>query len=243
MTNSSKKNKQLEPINKSKYIDRAREMIDELIKIHKLMKEEVDFSKKDKNHAVYLILGGVTSMLIRFIHALEHGEIEKEAELQRVIAEASDLVIFFCELEEGARQIKQWFNGHIVSREPGNDGNLTDKERATLLKTSEQTVKNMDNTVKTAVKLLSIYVHPSYELMTITYDTKKNEFRYYAQRQRTHEEKHIKGRSRLALQAVFTAYGRALAQLFLLNTAEYLGIISEFVREIYPEAFEDKNSN
>lgn len=231
--------KSLKPINKSKHIDRAREMIDELIKIHKLMRNEVDFSKNDKKHSVYLILGGMTSMLIRFIHALEHGEVEKEAEIQRVIAEASDLVVFFCELEEGARQIKQWFNGRIIQREPGNKGNLTIKERAELLGTVEQTIINMDNTVKTAIELLSSYVHPSYELMTITYDFGLNDFRYAAQRQKIHGEDNVKGRSRLALQAIFTAYGRALSELFMLQTVEHLGTIATFVREIYPEAFDD----
>jgi hypothetical protein len=231
--------KSLKPINKSKHIDRAREMIDELIKIHRLIREEVDFNKEDKKHSVYLILGGMTSMLIRFIYALEHGEVEKEAELQRVIAEASDLVSFFCEVDEGARQIKQWFKGRIIQREPGNKGNLTIKERAVLLNTAEQTITNMDGTVKTAIELLSPYVHPSYELMTITYDFEKNDFRYGGQRQQIHEEDNVKGRSRLALQAVFTAYGRALSQLFMISTAEHLGTIAAFVREIYPEAFED----
>ena len=230
------KHKPLEKINSYKSTGRTWEIIGELTNLHKIIGQEIDFSVQNKKLALYLILGGMISSLIRSIHALEYGETERHAMLQRLLAESMDLAIFFCETD-GARQVKQWFNGRIIERQPGNSGNLSITERANLLETEETTIENMDQTKRIANELLSKYVHPSYDLMIITFDNETNTFRYYAQRQEKFSSDEMRIRIRLGLQSVLTAFGMAFFTVFRLNTAEHLKNIADLMREIYPEAY------
>lgn len=233
------KHKPLKKINSFKATDRTWEIIGELIGLHKIIEQDVDFSAQNKKLALYLILGGMTSSLIRSVHALEYGETERHAMLQRILAESMDLAIFFCEISEDARQIKQWFNGRIIERQPGNSGNLSLAERAQLLETEETTIKNMDETKKIANELLSKYMHPSYDLMTITFDGETNAFRYYAQRQEKFSSDEMRGRIRFGVQSVLTAFGMTFFTVFPLNTADHLKKVAGLMREIYPEAYSD----
>ena len=229
--------KPLELINKSKYLNQGYEMLDELIKIHISIKHQVDFNIKDNQLAVYLILGGMISCASRSLYALQYGNSESHAQLQRLLAEAMDLANFFCETSGNSRQVKQWFNGRIISREPGNKGNLTVNQRAKLLNTEELAIRNMDDTVKTANDVLSPYMHPSYTLVTATFDNEINSFRYYAQRQVIFTEDEISGKSRLIIHSVLTAFGIALVTLFPLSNTRSLERIGSFTEELYPEAF------
>lgn len=233
------KQKNLKKINSYKRTTRIWEIIEEIIKIHKAIESQIDFNHKDKKLAVYIILGGMTSSLIRSTHALEYGEIERHAMLQRIIAEAMDLSIFFCEIEDNSRQIKAWFKGKIINREPGNPGNLTIEERAQLFNADKQAIENMEETSKIATRLLSCYVHPSYDLMTITADFKARSFRYYAQRQEKISAEELEAKARLGLSCLLTAFGMSLRTLFLLDSPQYINDIGAFMREIYPEAYID----
>ena len=237
MAKQSKLQKPLKNINKSRHLKRGYEMLDELIRIHREIEKEIDFSIQDKRLAIYLILGGMITNEARSLYWLGIGNMENHAQLQRLLAESMDLVIFFCETEETSRQVKQWFNGRIISRQPGNAGNLTLTQRARFFDTEEQTIKNMDETVKIANEVLSPYMHPSYELVTATFDDKKNSFRYYSQRQKVMSQEEMKGKSRLGLSSILTAFGMSLATIFLLDTAEHLKTIAAYMKEIYPEAY------
>lgn len=210
---------------------RAREVIRELITIHELMREEVDFSSPNSKHAVFLILGGMITHLVRATHAIEQGDIESFGQSLRILPESRDLVTFFCEPNDKSRQVNAWFEGKIVKRNDGKKGNLSIEERTKFLETDEQLVKNMDKDVKDAIDLYSIYVHPSYDLMTVTYDHENNSFRYYAKRAREWDEEVVRDMFKLIMKQVLVSIGISLYELFLLNEIKYLKTIASLVKE------------
>lgn len=229
-------------MNKSKYLDQAWDVVEELISIHKEIRDEVDFTKYDKTHAIYLILGGMISSLIQSFHALEKGNLEKHAQSLRVISESMDLALFFNESEDHSRQIKQWFKGRIIKREPGNSGNLSVTDRAKIFNTDVKVINRMEESVKVAVEVLSKYMHPSFEMMTHTFDNNSKEFHYYAQREEKFTEARLRTMIKHSLLPVTTAFGMSLYTTFFLNEVKYLKSTALITRKMFPEAFKKKKT-
>jgi len=216
----------------------------ELINIHKAFKQEVNFNKQNKKLAIYLVLGGTITFLVRSLRSIELGYSEEFAPLQRLISDSMDLTMFFCELPENSRQLTAWFNGKIIERKPGNQGNLSTKERSKSFKIEQKAIKNMDDTVKTATKVLSTYVHPTYDMATITFDKPNNSFKYFSKRGEILPTSRIKSLVRLSAYPAITAFGLSLGTVFLLDNhkkliknTKYLKTLTSFTKKIYPECF------
>jgi len=223
-------------INPSEKIDRADEIIKELIKIHQLIAKEVDFEVQDKKLACHFLLGSQISLASRAIRAIEEGWMEDVGQYQRILTESMDLILFFCESDDVKKHLNAWFLGNKI-RSNRDGEKLPVSKRAIFLNTEERTIQNINQTIKIANDRLSKYFHPSYEMVTMTFDFKQNKFRYYSKRGEILSKDRIKGLSRLVLNDVVFSFGICLSKLFLLNTSEHLEKTANFTRELWPESF------
>ncbi len=234
----------LKVLNQSSDLDFGWEIAKELVEINKSFREKIDFTKLDKNHALFLTLGGLTTFVIRGLSNIEKGHAEELGQLHRLISESMDLALFLCESPDESRQIRAWFKGEIIERRPDNSGNMNTKERATLFNTDEKVIKNIDKDVEVSVRLLSKYFHPSYDMVTVAYDKSTESFRYYGKHLKVYTEDDIKTFVDLTVQPAITAFGMCMDCMFpdsnkddALKGLEYLKKLSEFSRKLYPELY------
>ncbi len=224
-------------INPSVKLDEANNMLDELIKIHKLLADKVDFEVKDKKLALFILLGSQISLAARALRSIEQGWVEDIAKYQRILTEARDLVHYLCETDHSEKHVQAWFSGNKIKSDR-NGRKMSIKNRAAFLDTETKTIENMNSSVNTAIKALSKYLHPSYELSTATFDFKKRRFKYFGKKGEVFSKQRIKSLTRLIIYEVVFSFGICLIKVFLLNTAEHLKKMATFTRKLWPESFE-----
>lgn len=159
--------------------DKLSEILAYAIQVHLSLHKQVNFDLEDKKHAIYLLQGGALTALASAMEFNLRGYLIPRAQQKRMVDEIVDLITFFEETSDNARQIKAWFKGRVVEREPGNQGNLTTEERAELYFFSPEQVLAMDKLKKQINEVMSNYMHPTIEAIRANAYRRTNIFDYY----------------------------------------------------------------
>ena len=166
---------------------RLREILKYAKKVHKTsIRSQVDYKKNDKKHAIYLLQGGVLTAATNAFEFNSKGLLAPRAQQKRMIDEIVALIFFFDELSDHARQVKAWFNGSIVERSQGNKGNLTSDERASRYSLTAEQIQRMDSLRKQSNQIMSLYMHPTIEVIRSNVFKDSNVFDYDHERTYTH---------------------------------------------------------
>lgn len=144
---------------------RLEEMLDIAKKVHMSLIPRINFNLEDKKHAIYLLQGGILTAVSNAITFIQGGYHAPASQQKRLIDEAINLIWFFDENDSQTRQIKAWFNGHVVEREEGNKGNLTASQRAKLNFLPEEEIKTMDEMYAGLSNITSKSMHPTLSTM------------------------------------------------------------------------------
>lgn len=159
--------------------DKLSEILAYAIQVHLSLRKQVDFDLEDKKHAIYLLQGGALTALTSAMEFNLRGYMIPRAQQKRMIDEIVDLITFFDEINDDARQIKAWFKGQVVEREPGNKGNLTIEERASRYYFSHDQVQFIDKLKKQINEVMSKFMHPTIDAVRANAYRRTNIFDYY----------------------------------------------------------------
>lgn len=146
--------------------------------IHRSMSKRIDFSKQDNVHGVYLIQGGILTAATSALKFNHDGYIVPVAQQKRLIDEALDLIWFFDELPDEARQVKAWFRGEVVERQLGHSGNLSLEDRSKQSGLSVDELKMLQATMAKLNNQMSKYMHPTISAMRANASKSNNIFDY-----------------------------------------------------------------
>ncbi len=160
---------------------RLSEILAYAVQVHISLRQQVDFNLEDKKHAIFLLQGGALTALATAMEFNQIGYMVPRAQQKRMIDEIVDVINFFDEIDDDARQIKAWFKGKVVEREPGNKGNLTEEERATRYYFSPDQVKAFDKLRKEINKVMSDFMHPTLRAIRANVSKSTNLFDYFHQ--------------------------------------------------------------
>lgn len=144
-----------------------KQILDYAASVHQSLIPRVNFEKNDKKHAIYLIQGGVLTTAFTALKFNLDNYYAQTSQQKRLIDEAIDLIWFLDEdtNEEQSRQLKAWFNGKIVEREPGNSGNLTMEDRAKINLLTKEQIQHIHSLQKQLNNITSKMVHPTITAM------------------------------------------------------------------------------
>ena len=145
--------------------EKLNEIITYAKSVHISLREQVDFTVQNKKHAIYLLQGGALTTVSTAMLFNIKGYLVPRAQQKRMIDEIRNLITFFDEIDENARQIKAWFKGHVIEREPGNTGNLTIAERSERYFFTPEIVEKIDTLNLQINNMMSKYMHPTIHAM------------------------------------------------------------------------------
>jgi len=143
--------------------NRISEILDDAKDVHSSLREQIDFTQNSKRHAIYLLQGAILTAMFTALEFNNRGYLVPRAQQKRMIDETIDLITFFDEGNENSRQLRAWFAGRIIQREPGNQGNLTVEDRAARMNLTAEQTRSLDNLRGQANHIMSQYMHPSIE--------------------------------------------------------------------------------
>ncbi|MDO8269981.1 MAG: hypothetical protein Q7T54_04915 [Candidatus Levybacteria bacterium] len=157
---------------------RLKAILDVAKRIHISSISRIDFDKEDKKHAIYLLQGGVLTAVSNAFQFNLNGFYVPTTQQKRLIDEAIDLIWFFDENLKKQRQLRAWFAGRIVERVPGNEGNLTLKQRAEINLLDIDRIQKMDDLQKTINHIVSEVMHPTIKAMRANSSKRTHLFDY-----------------------------------------------------------------
>lgn len=143
--------------------NRISEILDDAKDVHSNLRGQINFAQNNKRHAVYLLQGGILTAIFTALDFNDKSYLVPRAQQKRMIDEIIDLITFFDEGRENSRQLRAWFAGRIIQREPDNQGNLTAEDRAARANLSAEQIHALDNLRREANHIMSQYMHPSIE--------------------------------------------------------------------------------
>jgi hypothetical protein len=158
--------------------ERIESILDMIVKLHKSFKKQVDFKVEDKKQAFYIIQGGAITFAYTALKFHKDGLIVPMMQLHRMLNECVELTAFFEEVDDKSRQLKAWYSGKIIERQPGNSGNLSYDERAKRNNMEVDLIKFMDAAHKKLNDWSSQYSHPSMQALRTTMGKKSKDFDY-----------------------------------------------------------------
>lgn len=145
---------------------------------HIALKNQVNFGIEDKKHALYLLQGGAISVTSSALAFNYRGLMLPRAQQKRMLDEVMDLILFFIELTDNSRQLKAWFRGHVVEREPGNRGNMSAEDRAKIFFFTTDQIKMLDKLIKQMNNELSKFMHPTIQAVRANSSKSRHIFDY-----------------------------------------------------------------
>lgn len=166
--------------------NRISKILDDTKDVHSNLRGQVDFAQNSKRHAIYLLQGGILTAIFTALDFNDKGYLVPRAQQKRMIDEIIDLITFFDEGNENSRQLRAWFAGRIIEREPGNQGNLTAEDRATRTNLTMEQIRLIDNLRGQANHIMSQYLHPSMEAIRANVFRRTHIFDYKHERTSSH---------------------------------------------------------
>jgi len=97
------------------YLDSLETVLKKAAGVHRQVKLTIDFSKKDKPHAFYLIQGGCITNAFISIELARRGYQNLVFQLTRFIRESMALMEYFETLPENSPILRDWFEDKIIS--------------------------------------------------------------------------------------------------------------------------------
>lgn len=149
------------------------------LEIHSQQSKMIDFSVNDKKHAIYLLQGGAMTSVASAYKFFRTGMYVPCAQQKRMLDEILNLIMFFDENEENDRQLRAWFDGRVIERQPGNAGNLSIEERAKRYYILPEQVKTLDELMERMNAEMSKYMHPTINAIRSNMSKSKHLFDYH----------------------------------------------------------------
>jgi len=151
------------PINRE-YLDFLETVVEKAAQIHRQIRSTIDFSRRDKSHAFYLIQGSCVTNAFISIELARWGYQNLVFQLARFIRESIALMEHFETLPENDRILNAWFEGKIIripmaperpSKKPDPKTEERLKRKAKLSGHSIETERRMEETFRILWRELS----------------------------------------------------------------------------------------
>jgi hypothetical protein len=143
--------------------------------VHSNLRRKIDPNSNDRKHAIWLLQGYIISSVTLAFELNQRGAALSTGQQPRVLEEAVDLISLFEELPEHSRQLKAWFNEHVVSRQANS---VSIERRKELYGLAEETIRQSDHIQNTINQFWARFMHPTIRLSRTNLDKTSYSFDY-----------------------------------------------------------------
>lgn len=169
------------------YLDFLETVVEKAAQVHRQIGSIINFSKRDKPHAFYLIQGGCTTNAFICIELARWGYQNLVFQLTRFIRESLALMEYFSTLPNNDNILSSWFDGEIISapmapkyppKKPDPKIEARIKTKAKLTGQSIETVRRMEQITRMLYNEFSKSQHVTIDAVRYNMDRYTQEFDY-----------------------------------------------------------------
>ena len=169
------------------YLDFLETVVEKAAGVHRQIRSTIDFSKKDKPHAFYLIQGSCVTNAFISINLARQGYQNLVFQLTRFIRESLALMEYFNTLPNNDNILSSWFDGKIISapmapkyppKKPDPKMEARIKTKAKLTGQPIETVRRMEEITRMLYDEFSKSQHVTIEAVRYNMDRYTQEFDY-----------------------------------------------------------------